>query len=116
MKGVNVAVKSTCENYLFRGIKIPNGGPSISHLFYAEDAIFVGEWSEDGIKNLFQIFKCFHIASMLKVNSLKSRLLGVDIPNSELHHMASILACCEGNFPFTYLDVPMSANMALQKY
>lgn len=46
---------------------------------------------------------------------LKSRLFGVGIPKSELHHMASILGCCEGNFAFTYLSELVGASIALKK-
>ncbi|XP_042753081.1 secreted RxLR effector protein 78-like [Lactuca sativa] len=42
MEGLNVAVKSACQKSLFCGIKIPKDGPSISHLFYADEAIFCG--------------------------------------------------------------------------
>lgn len=41
MEGLNVAMKSVCQKLLFQGIKIPNDGPSISHLFYVDDAIFL---------------------------------------------------------------------------
>lgn len=115
MEGLNLVVKSACECSLFRGIKLINEGPSISHLFHANDVIFVGEWTDDSTENLTWIPKCFHIASALEVNLLKRRLFGLGIPNSELQHMASILGCCDGNFPFPYLGVPVSANMALKK-
>nr|KAJ0187352.1 hypothetical protein LSAT_V11C900498480 [Lactuca sativa] len=42
--------------------------------------------------------------------------VSVGIPKSELHHMASILGCCEGNFAFTYLSVLVGANIALKKH
>lgn len=41
MEGFNVAMKSACQKSLFHGVDIPNGGPSISHLFYTDDAIFI---------------------------------------------------------------------------
>lgn len=50
------------------------------------------------------------------MNFMKSRLFGVGIPSSDLHHMALIPGCCEGNFPFTYLGVPVGANMHVKKH
>lgn len=43
MEGLNIAIKSACEKSILRGINLPRSGPSISHLFYANDAIFMGE-------------------------------------------------------------------------
>lgn len=43
MEGLNIAIKSACEKSLLRGVKLPRGGPSVSHLFYVDDVIFVGE-------------------------------------------------------------------------
>nr|KAJ0197529.1 hypothetical protein LSAT_V11C700377210 [Lactuca sativa] len=39
-RGLNSAMKSACQSTIFRGIQIPNNGTFISHLFYADDAIF----------------------------------------------------------------------------
>lgn len=116
MEGLNVAVKSTSKNVLIRCIKLSNGGPMISHLFYANDVIFVGEWCSESITNLSRILKCFHISSVLKVNFLKSRLFGIGISNQEIKRMALVLGCMEGSFPFTYLGVPVGENMALKKH
>lgn len=54
MEGLN-ALKSTGEKCIFKGINIPHGGPRISHLFYADDALFFGEWSRSYLKNLARI-------------------------------------------------------------
>ncbi|KAJ0907739.1 putative RNA-directed DNA polymerase [Helianthus annuus] len=39
---INKAVKLG----LFHGIKLPNDGPILSHLCYADDVLFIGEWSD----------------------------------------------------------------------
>ena len=44
MEGLNVVMKAASQQSLFHGINIPNGGPHLSHLFYADDALFMGEW------------------------------------------------------------------------
>lgn len=43
MEGLNVAMRVACNNGLYKGIKIERDGPLISHLFYVDDALFVGE-------------------------------------------------------------------------
>lgn len=43
-EGLNVALEAVRDKGLFKGVQIPNGGPILSHLFYVDDTIFIGEW------------------------------------------------------------------------
>lgn len=43
MEGLNVALKSACDKWIFKGIQILGNGPTLSHLFYADDVLFIGE-------------------------------------------------------------------------
>lgn len=43
MEGLNVAMRSTVQNSLYSGIDLPNNGPSITHLFYKDDVLFVSD-------------------------------------------------------------------------
>ncbi|GJR43314.1 RNA-directed DNA polymerase, eukaryota [Tanacetum coccineum] len=44
---------------------------TISHLFYADDAVFVGEWSDDNLTRIMQVLHCFSLSSGLKINVKK---------------------------------------------
>lgn len=68
MERLNVAMKGACNKSIFHGIKLPYDGPTISHLFYTDDAIFVGDWDGCSIRNLARILRCFQVSSGLKVN------------------------------------------------
>ena len=57
------------------------------------------------------ILKCFEEVSGLKVNLNKSRLYGVGVPQREIEGMARWMGCCMGEFPFTYLGLPIGSNM-----
>lgn len=103
MEGLHVVIKGAREKNLIKGIKLPHSGSELSHLFYAVDAIFIGDWDHGSIKNLSRILKCFQISSGLKVNFHKSRLFGTCISDSELLRMAQILGCLKSTFPFVYL-------------
>ncbi|KAL7593944.1 hypothetical protein Lser_V15G32699 [Lactuca serriola] len=74
MEGLNIAMKSAKEKGIYTGVQLPRNGPLISHLFYADDALFVGEWSKSNLKNLARILKCFHVSSSLRVNPKSSAL------------------------------------------
>lgn len=116
MEGLNIAMREACDKGLFGGIKIPNSNISISHLFYADDAIFLGNWDKNYILTLSRILKCFEVVSGLKVNFHKSRVFGINCVESELHRWSRLLGCMVDVFPFTYLGVPVGANMNLKKH
>ena len=46
MEGLHVSMEATCDQHHFSGISLPNNGPNLLHLIYANDVIFMGEWSE----------------------------------------------------------------------
>lgn len=116
MEGLNVALKSAVEKGIFKGINIPVSAPMISHIFYADDVLFVGEWSHSNLINLARILKSFHVSSRLKVNFHKSRVFGIGANPQETTKWASILGCEAGSLPFNYLGVPVGANMNLKKH
>nr|KAJ0226018.1 hypothetical protein LSAT_V11C100047050 [Lactuca sativa] len=84
MEGLNVAMKSSIQNSLYSGIDIPNHGPSVSHLFYADDAIFISDWSYSNFSDLSNILKCSHFSLGLKVNFHKSKVFGIGVPTSDV--------------------------------
>nr|GEX27414.1 RNA-directed DNA polymerase, eukaryota [Tanacetum cinerariifolium] len=84
---------------------------SISHLFYADDAIFIREWSDDNLGNLVIILKCFYLASGLKINLQKSQVLGVGVHRDVVNPGASLIGCDVMNSPFTYLGVTVGDHM-----
>ncbi|XP_023729445.1 uncharacterized protein LOC111877144 [Lactuca sativa] len=115
MEGLSVALKTACDKGLFKGVSIPGNGSIISHLFYADDALFLSEWSRNNLKNLARILRCFHISSGLKVNFQKSKVFGISASAIETVHWANLLGCVAGALPFDYLGVPVGANMNLIK-
>nr|GEZ19897.1 RNA-directed DNA polymerase, eukaryota [Tanacetum cinerariifolium] len=74
---------------IFKGIKIGNS-ITISHLFYVDDAVFVG----------------------LKINDKKSHLLGVGTSNDKIIAASSNLGCSVMKTPFKYLGVMVGGNMS----
>ncbi|KAL4560381.1 hypothetical protein LXL04_032531 [Taraxacum kok-saghyz] len=115
MEGLNTVMKSATQQNLFQGIAIPNSDVSISHLFYADDALFVGEWNISNFNNLSRILRCFNASSGLKVNFHKSQVYGFGVAKQEVADCAQILGCAVGEMPFKYLGVPVGANMARRK-
>ncbi|KAI3728414.1 hypothetical protein L6452_17050 [Arctium lappa] len=111
-EGLNVARKEAQNKGLFKGIHFDNMGEEVSILQYADDTIFLGDWSRSNAANLVRILKCFQICSGLKVNMEKGKVMGVMVNNEEVKRMARLLHCREGSIPFTYLGMPMGEKMA----
>nr|GEY38241.1 RNA-directed DNA polymerase, eukaryota [Tanacetum cinerariifolium] len=89
---------------LFKGIFLPNS-IFISHLFYADDAMFLGEWSDGNLQCIINLLKSFFLASGLQINIFKSQLLGVGVPRSVVEQSASSIGCSILSNQFRYLGV-----------
>lgn len=111
-----MAMNTTCEKGLFSGVKVPNCDLTVSYLFYADDALFVAKWTKENIKNLARILRSFHVVSGLKVNFSKSPVFGVGANPLEVSRWAAPLGCKPDELSFTYLGVPVGANMKLLKH
>nr|GEV68433.1 hypothetical protein [Tanacetum cinerariifolium] len=77
------------EHVAFQGYLF-NYSLTLSHLLYADDAVFVGEWDRSNIKILVHVLKCFFLASGLKINLQKSKLMGVGINKKEVDNAAQL--------------------------
>lgn len=50
------------------------------------------------------------------MNLQKNKVFDVGVSNLEIDRLDSILKCESATFPFTYLGLPMGANMKLAKH
>ncbi|GJV00421.1 RNA-directed DNA polymerase, eukaryota [Tanacetum coccineum] len=111
MESLHHSFSRVVEAGFFKGISF-NGSINISHLFYADDAVFIGEWSSDNLSRVMHALHCFSLASGLKLNVHKSHLLGVGIPIDTVESVASSFSCSSMSTPFKYLGVTVGDNMA----
>nr|GFB31210.1 RNA-directed DNA polymerase, eukaryota [Tanacetum cinerariifolium] len=100
---------------LFKGISIDDGSVNLSHLFYADDAVFVGQWSDSNITTLVHVLECFHKISGLRINMCKSKLMGLHVDGELVHRAARQLGCLVLNLPFSYFGSIVGDNMARQQ-
>nr|KAJ0187451.1 hypothetical protein LSAT_V11C900480760 [Lactuca sativa] len=68
MEGLNIVIQDNCEKSFLHNIHIPKSDSYLSHLLYANDALFIGDWSRSNLKNLARILRFFHVASALKLS------------------------------------------------
>ncbi|PNX74297.1 ribonuclease H [Trifolium pratense] len=109
-EGFGGAMRTAVNSNLFSGFKISCGGPSISHLQYADDTHCIGEASVENLWTLKAILKGFELASGLKVKFWKSCLMGVNVSDNFMESACSFLNCIQGVVPFKYLGLPVGAN------
>lgn len=103
MEGLHVATEDANDVNLFYGVQVGSGSLRLSHLFYHDDSIFLGEWVKGNIFNIAIILQCFYLVSYLKINMQKSNIYGVCVPFKEVEQMALLVGCKSDRFPFTYL-------------
>ncbi|KAJ0805636.1 putative RNA-directed DNA polymerase [Helianthus annuus] len=111
MEALSVILVNAKNEGILKGISIPNNGPNISHLLYADDAIVMGEWSRSEIVNVVRTLRCFFICSGLKINIEKSYLFGIGVGSGEIEEMANLLGCKHDSPPFKFLGLKVGANM-----
>lgn len=111
VEGEKTMMVQATKNNIFQGITLPNNGPCLSHVVYADDGIFLGEWSISNIQNLKRILRVFYLASSLKINLSKSNLYCVCVHSTDVDSMSSTLSHSPGSLPFSYLGLPVGNNM-----
>ncbi|XP_071700096.1 uncharacterized protein [Rutidosis leptorrhynchoides] len=57
MEGLHVVMLDAIDQNLFKGISVglDANAVSLSHCFFADDALFLGEWGDDNVRNLICI-------------------------------------------------------------
>ncbi|GJZ15913.1 RNA-directed DNA polymerase, eukaryota [Tanacetum coccineum] len=111
MEGLHLLTCKAHETGLFKGASVGHGNMIISHLIYADDVIFIGEWSWQNAHNLLCMLRCFYLISGLKINVNKSNIFGVSVSEERVSNMANSIGCGAGIFPIKYLGVPVGCNM-----
>nr|GEY58352.1 RNA-directed DNA polymerase, eukaryota, reverse transcriptase zinc-binding domain protein [Tanacetum cinerariifolium] len=73
MESLHLSFQWVVDAEMFKGLNLSHS-MSLSHMFYADDAVFVGQWSEENINTLIHVLVCFHRVSGTKVGGAMSRV------------------------------------------
>nr|GEU47521.1 RNA-directed DNA polymerase, eukaryota [Tanacetum cinerariifolium] len=104
MESLHLSFSRAVNEGIFKGVQL-NGSINISHLFYADDVMFIGEWSDANLKGIINILQCFFLASGLKINIHKIQVMGMGIPSNIVKQAAASLGCGVLLNQFRYLGV-----------
>ncbi|GJW75101.1 RNA-directed DNA polymerase, eukaryota, reverse transcriptase zinc-binding domain protein, partial [Tanacetum coccineum] len=112
METLHISFQRIVNAGMFKGIML---SPSLqlSHLFYADDVIFMGQWNESNFDTIVQVLECFHRASGLRLNMSKSKLMGIYVNADKVAQAARKISCVTLKTPFTYLGSKMGGHMSI---
>nr|GEX50889.1 RNA-directed DNA polymerase, eukaryota [Tanacetum cinerariifolium] len=121
MESLHLPFQRVVDAGMFMGIKLSHS-LNLSHMFYADDVMFVGQWWDGNINTLVHVLECFYRASGLRINMSKSKIMRVHVEDEKVKYAASKLGCLILNTPFSYLgtkvveilDGPFILNEVLQ--
>ncbi|KAJ0744136.1 putative RNA-directed DNA polymerase [Helianthus annuus] len=113
---ITLFINRAVQQGLFKGVQLPNGGPLITHLCYADDVVFLGLWSEENVMALNRLLRWIFLVTGLKVNRRKCNIFGIGVEESEVDRVAKFVNCEVGAFPFSYLGIPIGVNMKREKF
>ncbi|GJY69402.1 RNA-directed DNA polymerase, eukaryota, partial [Tanacetum coccineum] len=75
MECLHLSFQNVVDAGMFTGISL-NHSVNLSHMFYADDAVFVGQWNDQNINTLTHVLECFYHASGLRINMSKITKVG----------------------------------------
>ncbi|GJV26025.1 hypothetical protein Tco_1378720 [Tanacetum coccineum] len=85
---------------------------TLSHISFTNDAIFVGKWDSLNIRTIVNVLKCFYLASGLKINFHKSKLMRIDTRPEEVDATTTTMGCSSFTTPFVHLGVKVGGAMS----
>nr|GEW60008.1 RNA-directed DNA polymerase, eukaryota [Tanacetum cinerariifolium] len=111
METLYLTFKRVLNASLYKGISL-NDSFTISQLFYADDVVFISEWNNNNIQTLLSVLRCFYLASGLKINLHKSKLMRIGVSSNVVVAAASLIGYSILIAPFNYLGVKVGSNMS----
>nr|GEU93941.1 RNA-directed DNA polymerase, eukaryota [Tanacetum cinerariifolium] len=111
MESLHISFNNVMSAGLFKGIRMDDS-LTLSHLFYADDVVFVRKWDILNLSIIVNVLKWFFLASGLKINLHKSKLMGIGVPNGVVVSAARFIGCSTLYTPFSYFGVKVGGYMS----
>nr|GEW20960.1 RNA-directed DNA polymerase, eukaryota, reverse transcriptase zinc-binding domain protein [Tanacetum cinerariifolium] len=126
MESLHLSFSRVIEVGAFTGIKI-DASFTLSHLFYADDAVFIGDWSQSNLISIMQVLRCFSLISgvmvggnisLIKpwdviVDKLKSRLTKWKLKTLFIGGRLTLLKSILGSTPIYYMSLYKTTKSVL---
>ncbi|GKF22293.1 hypothetical protein Tco_0074615, partial [Tanacetum coccineum] len=92
MESLHISFKRVVDAGMFNDIVL-NSVMHLSHMFYADDAVFMGQWSTKNIDTIIYVLKYFHRVSGLSIYLSNSKLLGVVVSKDRVVQATNRIGC-----------------------
>ena len=110
VEGLTGLMRSAVAKNLFSSYHVGNKKEEINILQYADDTLFFGAATNDNVRVLKCILKCFELVSGLKINYNKSQFGCLGKSEGWCREAAFSLNCSQLEFPFSYLGIPVGVS------
>nr|GEW86389.1 RNA-directed DNA polymerase, eukaryota, reverse transcriptase zinc-binding domain protein [Tanacetum cinerariifolium] len=111
IEGLHILIEDAVQNSQFRGVFVESPPIYMSHLFYADDAIFMGEWDRNNVGSLIRLLNIFYLASGLKLILQKSNLYRIGVTDVNVYELARCTGCGADSLPSVYLGLHVGERM-----
>ncbi|GKD01436.1 RNA-directed DNA polymerase, eukaryota [Tanacetum coccineum] len=111
MESLHLSFNRVVDAGMYQGIVL-NPSMHLSHLFFVDDVVFMGQWNSKNIDTIIYVLKCFQRASGLCINVSKSKLMGIAVNEDCVLQAANRIGCGILKAPFTYLGSKVGGNMS----
>jgi len=109
-EGLVVLVRQALKARLIKGVKVERNEVEVCVLQFTNNTMFMYEDSYNSVFTIKAILRCYEIASGLKINFHKSKLVGINVERNALGFLASTLICAFMGVPFKYLGIVFGGN------
>jgi hypothetical protein len=108
-EGLAGMMRRAVEIGKFKGFHV-NQNVQFQILQFVDDTIFMGEGMWENIWTIKSLLRGFELVSGLKINFVKSKLIGLNVETRFLEASASFLSCRSEEVPFKFLGISVGAN------
>jgi len=115
-EGLVGLVRQAMKANLISDLKIGRKEVELCILQFADDTLFLCEDSFTNVVTLKSILKGFELASGLKINFHKSKLVGINVHRNNLKCYTKTLNCAQMGIPFKYLGLEVGGNPRKKKF
>ncbi|XP_028184613.1 uncharacterized protein LOC114371346 [Glycine soja] len=110
VEGLTGLMRSAVTKNLFSSYQVGKKKEEVNILQYADDTLFFGAATNDNVRVLKCILKCFELVSGLKINYNKSQFGCLGKSEGWCREATSFLNCSQLEFPFSYLGIPVGVS------
>nr|GEZ54607.1 RNA-directed DNA polymerase, eukaryota, reverse transcriptase zinc-binding domain protein [Tanacetum cinerariifolium] len=111
MEAAQKAKIKVVDARMFKGVVLGHL-MQLSHMFYADDVVFVGQWNDSNIDTIVHVLDCFYRASGLRINMSKSKLMGISVDKEKVNQATSKIVCVALKAHFSYLGSKVGGIMS----